>query len=66
MTGNPDFPNEDWMSDVDDPTYFPENGFTKVGSEYTKIKGYLHYGDILAIVKEQDNMQPEMAETTTS
>lgn|GEM_PF-343604 len=60
VTGNPDFPNEDWMSDVDDPTYFPENGFTKVGSEYTKIKGYLHYGDILAIVKEQDNMQPEI------
>ncbi len=60
VTGNPDYPNQDFMSDVDDPTFFPENGFTKVGSEYTKIKGYLHYGDILAIVKEQDNFEPEI------
>ena len=60
VAGNPEFPNMDWMSDVDDPTYFPENGFTKIGSEYTKIMGYLHYGDILAIIKEHDNFEPEI------
>ena len=60
VSGNPKFPNMDFMSDVDDPSYFPENGFTKIGSEYTRIKGYLHYGDILAIVKEQDNFEPEI------
>ena len=60
VSGNPDYPNMDFMSDVDDPTYFPENGFTKIGSEYTRIKGYLHYGDILAIVKEHDAFEPEI------
>lgn len=60
LSGNPDTPNVDYMSDVDDPTYFPENGFTKIGSEYTAIKGYLHYGDVLAILKEQDNFEPEI------
>lgn len=60
FSGNPDYPNMDFMSGIDDPAYFPENGFTKVGSEYTRIRGYLHYGDILAIVKEQDNFEPEI------
>lgn len=60
VTGNPDKPNYDYMSGVDDPTYFPEFGWTQIGASYSAIQGYLHYGDILAIVKEDTNADPEV------
>lgn len=53
VSGNPEYRNKDWMSGVDDPTYFPENGWTKVGSDSTAIKAYLHYGENLMILKEE-------------
>ncbi len=56
LAGNPDHRNMDFMSAVDDPTYFPNTGWTKVGSGLTAIMGYLHYGSELAILKE-DNEQ---------
>lgn len=55
FTGNPDEKGTDYESGVDDPTYFPEYGWTKVGSNNTAIQGYLHYGADLAIVKEDNN-----------
>lgn len=60
VTGNPDTPNRDYMSGVDDPTYFPEFGWTDIGGSYAAIQGYLHYGDVLAIVKEDTNVEPEL------
>ena len=60
LAGNPDEPNVDYMSGVDDPTYYPEFGWTKIGSKYSAIQGYLHYGSILAIVKEDTNIDPEL------
>lgn len=56
FAGNPDHRNMDFMSAVDDPTYFPNTGWTKIGSGLTAIMGYLHYGSELAIIKE-DNEQ---------
>lgn len=56
FSGNPKYPNWDFMSAVDDPTYFPADGWTRVGSDLTAIQGYLHYGTELAIIKE-DNEQ---------
>ena len=56
LSGNPDHKNEDYMSEIDDPTYFPKNGWTKIGSENTAIMGYLHYGSELAIVKEDNGI----------
>ena len=55
LAGNPDHRNMDFMSAVDDPTYFPSTGWTKVGSDLTAIQGYLHYGTELAIIKEDNN-----------
>lgn len=60
LSGNPDEPNKDWASGVDDPTYFPESMWTKIGASYSAIQGYLHYGDILAIIKEDTNADPEI------
>lgn len=55
LAGNPEHRNMDFMSAVDDPTYFPNTGWTKVGSDLTAIQGYLHYGTELAIIKEDNN-----------
>lgn len=60
VSGNPDYPNRDWSSAVDDPTYWPINGWTDVGSDQTAIMGYLHYGDVLAIIKQDDNQDAEI------
>jgi len=55
FAGNPNYKNMDFMSGVDDPTYFPANGWTKIGSDMTAIQGYLHYGTELAVIKEDNN-----------
>lgn len=52
VTGNPDFPNYDFHCEQDDPTYFPDENFTKVGVE--PITNYLRLADgTLAIQKKQ-------------
>ena len=61
VAGNPDYVNQDFVSDFTDgtqalPTYFPENMYAQVGQDNTKIIGYLRSGNELAILKE-DNEQ---------
>lgn len=56
LSGNPDYPNRDWISGLNDPTYFPDLGYATVGIEGVAIKGYCRIGSALAIVKE-DNGQ---------
>lgn len=52
VTGNPEHRNTDYMSGLYDPTYFPDTGYTKIGSDDTAIMGYLkQYGELI-IVKE--------------
>lgn len=51
VTGNPEFSNIDWFSEVDDPSYFPANNYTRVGFE--PIQNYLKLNDgTLAIQKK--------------
>ena len=51
VTGNSDFPNVDWFSEVDDPTYFPAQNYTRIGFE--PIQSYLRLNDgTLAILKK--------------
>lgn len=59
VSGNPDFPNMMWRSGLYDPTYFPENGFYKVGSDREAITGFSKQYDFLVIEKESSkgNMQ---------
>lgn len=59
VSGNPDFPNQMWRSGLYDPTYFPENGFYKVGSDRERITGFAKQYDFLVIEKENSkgNMQ---------
>ena len=54
LSGNEDFPNLDWTSGLNDPTYFPDLGYASVGGEATAIVGYCRIGDALGIVKADD------------
>lgn len=52
VSGNKDFPNQMWRLGLYDPTYAPENGFYKVGSDSEKIQGFSKQYDYLVIEKE--------------
>ena len=54
LSGNPDSPNLDWTSGLDDPTYMPDLGYAAVGGEATPIRGYCRIGNSLGIVKADD------------
>jgi len=54
LSGNPDHPNQDWISGLGDPTYVPDLSYSNIGSESTKIMGYCRVGSYQAIVKEDD------------
>lgn len=56
FSGNPGYQHQDWCSGYNDPTYIPDTSYSVIGSEETAIMGYLHIGEYLAIVKE-DNQQ---------
>ena len=56
VSGNPDYPNLDWCSALQDPTYFPDLSYAKIGGEETAVTGYARVGEYLAILK-QDNAQ---------
>lgn len=56
FSGNPDYPNLDWTSGLNDPTYVPDLSYSVVGGEQTAIMGYRRIGEYLAIIKE-DNGQ---------
>ena len=55
MSGNPSYKNWDFKSGLLDPSYFPDMGFTKVGSDVTAIKGYSKQYSSCAILKEDSN-----------
>ena len=50
-SGNPDFPNTDWHSELNEPTYVTDLSYTEVGLDATPIIGYLRTGSEQAILK---------------
>lgn len=51
FSGNPDYPNTDWYSGVNDPLYVPDINYTEIGMESSRIMGYLRTGSEQAILK---------------
>ena len=51
LSGNPMKPNVDWQSGLYDPTYFPDTGYTKIGSDASPIMGYVRHYDAQIIIK---------------
>lgn len=52
LTGNPDYPNWDFYSEQFDPTYFPDTGYSALGSEQSAIVGYALVNNYLAAFKD--------------
>lgn len=56
LSGHPYLCNAEWCSAAFDPTYFPEDGYRRIGSDNSAIVGYLMQYD-KQIVLKQDNGQ---------
>lgn len=52
VSGNPDQPNCDWQSGLYDPSYFPDTGYTRIGSDASAIMGYARQYDTQIVLKE--------------
>lgn len=51
LAGNPDEPHCDWQSGLYDPSYFPDTGYARMGTEASAIAGYLKQYESQIIVK---------------
>ncbi len=55
LSGNPDYPNRDWMSGFNDPGYFPDMLYSDLGSRDSAIMGYCPTAGYQGIVKQERN-----------
>lgn len=53
LAGNPDYPNSDWYSQQWDATYFPDTGYSLIGSSASAIVGYSIVSNYLATHKDE-------------
>lgn len=60
FSGNPDYKNWDWQSGLDDPTYFPDTGYTQIGADTSAIMGYLKQYDTLTVIKNDNDQDAEL------
>ena len=58
LSGNPDYPNRDWISGLNDPTYIPDLSYSTVGSESTAILGYCRLGSSQGIDHPESDVMP--------
>lgn len=57
LSGNPDYINYDWYSGQFEPTYFPDTGYSKLGSGRSKVIGYSIINSYLAAHKDEMETQ---------
>ena len=60
ISGNPDYKNWDWQSGLDDPTYYPDTGYTRIGADTSAIMGYLKQYNSLTIIKADNEQDAEV------
>ena len=53
LAGNPDMINYDWFSQQYDPTYFPDTGYSQLGTDSSAIVGYSIISNYLAAHKDE-------------
>lgn len=58
--GNPDFPSQDFFSEQNDYTYFPDINYSSLGSSGGKITGYAYIGNHLGTFKKEDDNAKSM------
>ena len=54
LSGNPDYINQDWYSGQNDPTYFPDIGYSTLGTPKSAIMGYSIINNYLATHKDEN------------
>lgn len=53
LSGNPDYPSYDWYSGQNDPTYWPDTGYSTLGSGGSAVMGYSIINNYLAAHKDE-------------
>lgn len=53
LSGNSDYPNQDWFSAQNDPTYFADTSYSCLGSSKSAIMGYSIINNYLATHKDE-------------
>ena len=53
LTGNPDYPNYDFYSEMNDASYFPDTGYAVLGSSKSAVVGYAIINNYLAAFKDE-------------
>ena len=59
VSGNPDYPQYVWYSELNDPCYFPDINYLFVGGAGTKVTGMIPFNSQIAVFKE-----PSVTEST--
>lgn len=52
LSGNPDFVNYDWYSQQFEPSYFPDTGYSIIGTSRSKLVGYSIINNYIAAHKD--------------
>lgn len=58
LSGNPAYPNWDFFSQQNDPTYFPDTGYSVIGNSSSAIVGYAIVNSYLATFKNKIDNTP--------
>lgn len=68
LSGDPtqEYWNVDYMSGTDDPTYFPYDGYVRIGADTSRIMGYLKQYDSQLIIKEDNDQDAQIYVRTAS
>ena len=53
LSGNPDYEGMDWYSGFEDPTFFPDTGYTTLSRDGSRVVGYAVLGNTLATFLER-------------
>jgi len=58
LSGNPEYPNWDFFSQQNDPTYFPDTGYSVIGNSSSAVVGYAIINSYLATFKNKIDNTP--------
>jgi len=54
VSGNPDYPSQDFFSEMNDYTYFPDTNYSSLGASPGDITGYAKVGNYLGTFKKEN------------
>lgn len=64
LSGNPDYPNIDFHSGMDDYTYFEDTGTAALGSDSSAINGYVRLSDNALVILKDGKLRDSKGDAT--